>query len=117
MNVGNIDPILNELWSQSLKTRISLDKLAYFPHYAQKFQVCNKIVIWEQEILTSLPHAVFSSYPQLMTWIASLIIVAGLVESATPPFSISVDSMNTEDMPKVFSKLICEMSSDLLYSS
>jgi hypothetical protein len=37
---------------------------------------------------------------------ASLIRVDGFADSGTPPFSIRVDSMNTEDRPKVFSKLI-----------
>jgi hypothetical protein len=40
-----------------------------------------------------------------------------LADSGTPPFSISVDSMKTEDKPKVFSKLNWEISIDLSYSS
>ncbi|GER24518.1 metallo-beta-lactamase superfamily protein [Striga asiatica] len=43
--------------------------------------------------------------------------VDGLADSAIPPFSISVDSIKTEDKPNVFSKLIWEMSNDLSCSS
>jgi hypothetical protein len=37
---------------------------------------------------------------------ASLIRVDGFADSGTPPFSIRVDSIKTEDSPKDFSKLI-----------
>lgn len=47
--------------------------------------------------LTSFPHSVLSSYPQLMTWIASFSREAGFVEGGMPPCVIKVDAMKIGD--------------------
>ncbi len=62
--------------------------------------------------ITSFPHSVLSSYPQLMTWIASFRRAPGLAECGTPPFSSRVEATNTGDWPNLFSKFFRDMRDD-----
>ncbi len=91
---------------------MSLKKSAFKRHtiviYWHHFKG-RKILNYE---LTSLPHSDLSSYPQLITWTASLSNEPGPADCGTSPLSRCVDATNTGDWPNLFSKFFTNINDD-----
>ncbi len=63
-------------------------------------------------MLTSFPHSDLSSYPQLITWMASLRKEPGPADFGTPPLSRCVDATNTGYWSNLFSKFFTNINDD-----